>query len=755
MPGLIQRLKIWADDEQLDHADLNAEFDNIIDNSTPEYVDDLSKDVSSMRATDDPGEPGSESQAASLEEEVKQIRFKLAEIMGEEYWYSTPDQSISQLLAPIVTPTKRVLSGRINEYGQPMFLTPVDGVARFAFRATETPMIAYINGGLIEFGKDLTANNLFTGPATLNTCQVNDASLSGQDFTKYLGEGDSSIPVDNVGTEMAAKAGTIQAYKLVHGGVTEYFLAEYDSANGLLKKATRGGFFSPVDAEFPRLVISNDDVISLMRAVYVFVLDESPRSLLVTYDRPAVSFDEPNTSDVWFDLQNNVWKRQVSGAFQTIRAAYLGVGILNSTAAVAARSADFARNFSPENGATFKRDDAQTISPVEDRTVVSVYGKKVPLSSATKWSMINHLEAGVTEAASTTYFFYLGPNGEQLISDRAPQYRFHDLFGAYHPTKPYRCLASVFNDSSSNLLTSISNETLETLPAPTGPYRQSIQASPVDASDVAETDVQAFLTTPERCAPSALCPVVAPFFLNKGVTTEYAPSRFELSLGGTVAGSDPSWQHIPSQILYNSGHLLLRKNSGQLGITVESGEGWLVPSSSQEVAATFLKYKADGIAAGTGAIGIGARKIMSGGRVTLSTAGGTAHGSTYTKVRRFSETSVVAIVGIGTIAYVESTAELGTILYIARSGIWSFEFQDSYSGGTSITAITTDNSNIFGVYTSLFDTGRLAVTEAASGTIGIASHVGFVGSGTRVYPLTGGNNDSASPRFSFQFLGGA
>ena len=70
MPGLFSRAKNWVK-EHLKATDLNAEFDNVISNSIPTKIDDLSSTVSDMQETDDPGTEGVESQATSFEEEIK------------------------------------------------------------------------------------------------------------------------------------------------------------------------------------------------------------------------------------------------------------------------------------------------------------------------------------------------------------------------------------------------------------------------------------------------------------------------------------------------------------------------------------------------------------------------------------------------------------------------------------------------------------------------------------------------------------
>lgn len=93
------RIKTWSATEDLTAADLNAEFDNILDNLTPGGIDDYSTNVTEMQATTDPGELGSESLATTLAGELERIRYVIAEMKsgGSEKWYETADSDLNTL----------------------------------------------------------------------------------------------------------------------------------------------------------------------------------------------------------------------------------------------------------------------------------------------------------------------------------------------------------------------------------------------------------------------------------------------------------------------------------------------------------------------------------------------------------------------------------------------------------------------------------------------------------------------------------
>lgn len=95
--GTFSRVKTWATGETLTASDLNAEFDNIITNATPAGIDDASADATAMQATTDPYPAGVASLATSLLGEIQRIRYVLAQITGETYWYQDPDTTIAAL----------------------------------------------------------------------------------------------------------------------------------------------------------------------------------------------------------------------------------------------------------------------------------------------------------------------------------------------------------------------------------------------------------------------------------------------------------------------------------------------------------------------------------------------------------------------------------------------------------------------------------------------------------------------------------
>jgi len=86
------RVKNWSAGEVLTHTDLNAEFNNILNQLDPDGigVQGLSSSVAEMYATADPYPGGSASVPTSLEGDIQRLRYVVAQMSGKTYWYQDP-----------------------------------------------------------------------------------------------------------------------------------------------------------------------------------------------------------------------------------------------------------------------------------------------------------------------------------------------------------------------------------------------------------------------------------------------------------------------------------------------------------------------------------------------------------------------------------------------------------------------------------------------------------------------------------------
>jgi len=102
------RVKTWSTGQTLTASDLNAEFDNILNNLTPAGVDDQSSNAAAMQATADPYPGGSESLATSLTGEIQRLRYMIQQITGMTYWYQDP---VDEIFIPASYMVPRTNSG--------------------------------------------------------------------------------------------------------------------------------------------------------------------------------------------------------------------------------------------------------------------------------------------------------------------------------------------------------------------------------------------------------------------------------------------------------------------------------------------------------------------------------------------------------------------------------------------------------------------------------------------------------------------
>lgn len=71
------------------------EFNNIDTNFVPAGMDDYSATDPEMQTATDPYPAGATSRPTSLQGEIERLRYQLANILGETYWYYDPDVDIS------------------------------------------------------------------------------------------------------------------------------------------------------------------------------------------------------------------------------------------------------------------------------------------------------------------------------------------------------------------------------------------------------------------------------------------------------------------------------------------------------------------------------------------------------------------------------------------------------------------------------------------------------------------------------------
>lgn len=789
--ALLSRLKVWIRGETVKNTDLNAEFGNIINNLKPEYIEDYQSNVTQMRETQTPGTVGAESLATTQAEELKQLRYMIKALSGGAQWYSAPSSTLADIGSAISLPNHRIISGRIDSYSQPMFLTPAGSAASATLKAGTTNLVMNIAGTAYTFTQNTTMTGISLAPGTNNTCLVNNTNYTGQRFTKTLGEGDSVIPVDNVGSEITSVVGQIAAFSKG----TEVFLGIYDSTNSVIKQCLRGFFFNSSDTHLDRAALSDNDTITLLKLGYVFATyAASTEGLDITYNQPYVQADTPSSAsagDYWFDIVNSVWKKYSGGTWTSQTAIYVGLVVTDSTNCIAARSTDFTKEFTRSNDVELIRTGANNFQTKAPGGTVSVYGNLVRLTPATgNWVMTSSLDSGESQTASTTYYAYLSPSGDPVLSTIAPHDRRFDLNGFYHPAKPYRCLGAIFNDASSDFVDYATFPVNLAPPAGFGAVNYGLKCS-VGAGALTIT-----LTTPSQAEPSAIDPVRAMFGVNygKGLYKEITqPLSIVIPSGQTIGHPSgyPSWVWV-HLALYSNGSVGLAVTGAKYrmpsdGYTHDSttsyGDlfGTVLNSDAQTITDTAgpmkSKFYRDAPFAVASYVTLG--KILSnqatagtwatlpsfivtnpiprtdGSQACIYSNGATNHGSTATKIRRIGNVGAgVEVAGLGVRAFrITDSATEGTRIFIENEGRFAIMAEDSYSAGPVNWGISRNSNALTTDFDGLGESYKLVGCESATNLRSQISWVGYLQAGDILRLQDNGSNDATYVRLWICRLG--
>lgn len=96
------RIKIWVSGEVLYAADLNGEFNNLLNGFQPSLIDSAAGNpptLTGMRATTNPGGFGTESLPVTLLDDIKQIKYQLNAIQqnASGVWYGPPITNLADV----------------------------------------------------------------------------------------------------------------------------------------------------------------------------------------------------------------------------------------------------------------------------------------------------------------------------------------------------------------------------------------------------------------------------------------------------------------------------------------------------------------------------------------------------------------------------------------------------------------------------------------------------------------------------------
>jgi len=450
MGATFSRLKTWIT-EKLNSADINAEFDNILDNFTPAGMDDMSLNESAMQTQTDPGTPGSPSLPTDLAGEIERLRYEIAAIKGETYWYNLPDTTLASLNTQFsaVSSNARLVSGQTTSNSAQSYLITPAGEGNgegFTVNATTTTLRYSIGGVEYSVDTDITQATTAAAPTTNNTATVDAAYLADQEWTRFYGTYGGGIPVDSVGANIIGRDGVLAAYRLNNGSTNEYFLGVYNSSASEIQEVVRGIGFDENGAGYSAITFADNDTITLMRINHVFL--DTSGTLSITQNEPVVGNSEPAspaTGDYWFDISTQEWKSYDGATYNSSNAVYLGYVICDENDnCVAARSMDFYKIPTGHNSLEVINDETdQDRVMLKGSGAIEVYGNLLTVSTRTEVDSLDWDDTDLvsgTAAADQMYFMYITEEGVPKLDTEAPMDLRATRLGLYHPYETWRCV---------------------------------------------------------------------------------------------------------------------------------------------------------------------------------------------------------------------------------------------------------------------------------------------------------------------------
>lgn len=167
------RIKTWSSGETLTASDLNAEFNNVLNNLTPAGIDDYSATTTEMRALTDPYPGTVESQATSLQGELERLRYQILQIKNTlqptniTYWYQDlPTAGVFTILGSSVGVNDTTPDYTMDVAGT----LGVDGITTFGGAVTTTGTAVAISTNVTVAGT-LAVTGAFTFNNTLIAAQ--------------------------------------------------------------------------------------------------------------------------------------------------------------------------------------------------------------------------------------------------------------------------------------------------------------------------------------------------------------------------------------------------------------------------------------------------------------------------------------------------------------------------------------------------------------------------------------------------------
>lgn len=165
--AVFSRIKTWVSNEVLTAADLNAEFNNILNNMKPEGIEDASATVADMQSSVNPGGVGTESLATDLLGEIKRLRYVVQRLVGT-YWYSNPGRYLTA--GGLNVQTADIAAGAVTQAKRAALGQQVSGAVSFSTSST-----SFVDATSLSVSITTTGRPVFVGLIAVDSDSVNNA----------------------------------------------------------------------------------------------------------------------------------------------------------------------------------------------------------------------------------------------------------------------------------------------------------------------------------------------------------------------------------------------------------------------------------------------------------------------------------------------------------------------------------------------------------------------------------------------------
>jgi len=210
MGALFSRVKSWISGETLTAVDLNAEFNNILNNLTPAGIDDESANATAMQTVAAPY-PGSViSLPTSLQGEIQRIRFMLKSLGMGAQWYNVP---VGAIKIGTLTRVMSVASGDDSYTGvgfKPSNIILISGLTAAAAASVGVDN-ATVHGCV--YNNHYSAANTWSLAATLSLVIYEDAGKAAYGIVKTMDADGFTMTWTKVGSPTATLTAIYLAFR--------------------------------------------------------------------------------------------------------------------------------------------------------------------------------------------------------------------------------------------------------------------------------------------------------------------------------------------------------------------------------------------------------------------------------------------------------------------------------------------------------------------------------------------------------------